>query len=58
MISVIVCFYEEYNYIGLALNSLRKQDQEKLEIVLIDDSNLEKNFHTLENNNFFFNEIL
>ena len=37
MISVIVCFYNEIDYIKLTLDSLQKQKFSNLEIILIDD---------------------
>ena len=43
MVSIIICFYEEYEYIGLALNSIRNQIYKSIEIILIDDSNLKIN---------------
>ena len=37
MISTIICFYNEINYIKFALESLRSQNFKNLEIILIDD---------------------
>ena len=37
MISTIICFYNEINYIKLTLESLRRQNFKNLEIILIDD---------------------
>ena len=37
MISTIICFYNEINYIKLTLESLRSQNFKNLEIILIDD---------------------
>lgn len=37
MISVIICFYEEMDYVDLSLKSLQKQNFDDLEIILVDD---------------------
>ena len=38
MITVIICFYDEIDFIHLSLQSLQKQNFDDLEIILVDDS--------------------
>ena len=38
MISIIICFYNEIDYIRLALDSIFKQEYSDLDIILIDDN--------------------
>lgn len=43
MISTIICFYNEINYIKLTLESLRSQKFDELEVIIIDDCSKFKN---------------
>lgn len=43
MISTIICFYNEIDYIKLTLESLRSQNFDELEVIVIDDASKFKN---------------
>ena len=50
MITVIICFYDEIDFIHLSLQSLQKQNIDDLEIILVDDfSNYEAQLKSICN---------
>ena len=50
MITVIICFYDEIEFINLSLESLQKQNIDDLEIILVDDfSNYEAQLKSICN---------